>query len=38
MSSFITFGPNIVGKKKDAFKIIAKNVEKLFLSPDLPLF
>jgi len=38
MSGFITFGPDIVGKRKDAFKIVGKNVEKLFLSPGLPLF
>ena len=38
LSGFITFGPDIVGKRKDAIKIIEKNVEKLFLTPGLPLF
>ncbi len=37
LSSVITFGPDIVSKRKDAFKILATNVEKLFLSADLPL-
>ena len=38
MSGLFAIGPDIVGKKKDAFKMLGKNADKLFLSPDVPLF
>ncbi|TMI65805.1 MAG: hypothetical protein E6H07_07820 [Bacteroidetes bacterium] len=33
MSGLFAVGPDIVGKRKDAFKIVERNVEKLFLLP-----
>ena len=38
MSGLLAFGPDIVGKQKDVYKNVRKNVEKLLQSPDLPVF
>jgi len=38
LSGFLTFGPDIVGKRKDAFRVLTKNVDGLFEIPGLPLF
>ncbi len=38
VSGLLAVGPDIVGKKKDAFKMLSKNADKLFLSPGMPLF
>jgi CHAT domain-containing protein len=35
-SGLLAVGPDIVGKRKDAFRMLTKNVDKLFLSPDIP--
>lgn len=37
-SGLLAVGPDIVGKRKDAFKMLDKNADKLFLSPDIPMF
>jgi hypothetical protein len=37
-SGLITFGPDVVGKRKDAFKIIAKNADKFLSSVSLSVF
>jgi CHAT domain-containing protein/tetratricopeptide (TPR) repeat protein len=37
-SGLLAAGPDVVGKSKDAFKIIAKNADKLILSDDQPIF
>lgn len=37
-SGLLAAGPDVVSKRKDAFKIIAKNAEKLILSDGQPIF